>query len=119
MAKNRIDWVAELNFMIIDGENLKNQLFTLKNGKKIKSSLFHYGNGQVHGDTTDGKSFSFTIENLVKVEKLADAETESKKDWKPARKPRGLTVVGQIIESDEKGSTFENIINVGRAHLPR
>jgi len=102
MAKNRIDWVAELNSMIIDEENLKNQLFTLKNGKKIKSSLFHYGNGQVHGEGINGRSFRFSVGDLVKIKSIKDEAASAK---------RAGRFVGQAIDTNEHGSTVKNLIN--------
>lgn len=144
MKKGKTDMVIAVNEIIIDGDNVKPHLFELKRGKKIRSARFRYSNSTVHGTDINGDDFKFNVSDLIKVSPLTNVTPVKKKTDKKAsrrrfvgrtvgtgkndedkndrsmnKEPRGKTWVGQIVDTTDKGSTFEDVINVGRARLPR
>ena len=86
MVRDRNYWSAQMGKMATDGENLKPQLFTLKNGKAIRSALFAYGNSIVHGTDTKGEDFKFVIGDLAEIEALKGEIMAKKKTNKAKTK---------------------------------
>lgn len=102
MKKSRIDWVVKVNTMIIDGDQIKPQIFSLKNGKEIHSTLFAYGNGLVHGTDVKGNDFKFSIKDLAEIKPL--------KNWPPAVKTKSNTYNKDEADSAGENTSFEAAI---------
>lgn len=117
MEKSRIDWVIKINTMIIDDDQIKPQIFSLKNGKEIHSTFFAYNNGLVHGTNVEGKNFKFNIKELTGIKPLENCPPDTRRKANPDNKDE-TDSTGENTNFETARSTTEIDLELNSVHAP-